>query len=64
MPGTINAILISVTKTTIGVYTADRDWFQARQLKASYDRGVWIPMADLVHGLIMAVESAEVDGGS
>lgn len=48
--------------TTIRVYSADRDWLQARARASGFERGRLPTMADIVRELRIFVEQAEAAG--
>jgi hypothetical protein len=48
--------------TTASIYTADLQWIKGRQLKFSGEQGTWVPMPDMIHALVGAVQQAEEAG--
>ena len=44
--------------TTASIYTADLAWLKQRQLRASGESKSWLPMPDVIHALLEAVQRA------
>jgi hypothetical protein len=45
--------------TTVKIYASDRDWLTSRQRRLAADNDKWLPMCDILHGLIIAIQTAD-----
>jgi hypothetical protein len=50
---------LSEARTSVTVYHSDLSWLKRRQLSVSNTAGEWMPLFDVIHGLIQATIKAE-----